>query len=110
MGEGIGYYDRQGNPISFLRFGILREPPSEYPIVAKSQIGDILVSTVWLGIDHNFGGRFGSRPLIFETMVFSGAESEEIEMRRYATEDDARAGHAEVVDEVKKGLRQGARW
>ena len=41
-------------------------------IVAQDQIGDVLVSTVFLGRDHNFFG--DGPPLLFETTVFEGPE------------------------------------
>lgn len=36
--------------------------------VASARAGDILVSTVFLGLDHAFDGP----PLVFETMIFGG--------------------------------------
>jgi hypothetical protein len=39
-------------------------------IVAKSQLGDVRVSTVFLGLDHRFDDE--GPPLIFETMIFGG--------------------------------------
>ncbi len=41
-------------------------------VVAKTIIGGMEISTVFLGLDHSFG--YGS-PLLFETIVF-GAEEE----------------------------------
>lgn len=65
------------------------------------------VSTVWLGLDHNFGG---GRPLIFETMVFVPSDKkinlllreikinrEEFDMARYSTLEEARLGHKMMV-------------
>lgn len=70
--------------------------------VALTEVGDVKVSTVWLGIDYNFGG--SERPLIFETMVFGG-EHDEL-CHRYSTEAEALAGHAEVCSAV---LRAGVK-
>lgn len=62
--------------------------------VAKTQISeDVKVSTVFLGLDHAFGG---GPPMIFETMVFGG-EHDEL-TRRYSTKDEALKGHAEVIE------------
>jgi hypothetical protein len=36
--------------------------------VARTQIGDALVSTVFLGFDHRYGD---GPPILFETMIFS---------------------------------------
>ena len=54
------------------------------------------ISAVWLGLDHRFGS--DGPPLIFETMVFpSKSDLRESDCERYATEDEARAGHAAMV-------------
>lgn len=64
--------------------------------VADSIQGDVRVSTVFLGLDHGWGGR----AQLFETMVFVGDESQDCE--RYATWDEAEAGHARWVMQVFK--------
>ena len=38
-------------------------------IVARSKIGDVQISTVFLGIDHSWDN---GTPVLFETMVFGG--------------------------------------
>ncbi len=71
--------------------------------VADEYIGDKRVSTVWLGIDHNFYANT-IRPLLFETMIFENEEyGDEIYMRRYTTWEDAVEGHKEAVEWVKNG-------
>lgn len=50
------------------------------------------VSTVFLCIDHAFGG---GEPVLFETMVFDNKEPEKYE--RYTTWDLAEAGHRKIV-------------
>jgi len=72
-------------------------------------VGPFLVSTVFLGIDHNWGG---GPPLIFETMIFNqGPESErpwhEEYQERYSTWEQAEAGHARAVLEAKRLLEEG---
>lgn len=42
--------------------------------VADSRKGDVRVSTVFLGIDHRYGGN--GPPLLFETMIFGGPHNE----------------------------------
>jgi hypothetical protein len=59
----------------------------------------VQVSTVFLPVDHGFGGT----SLWFETMVFGGAMNDE--QRRYATWAEAVAGHNEVVAEVEATMR-----
>lgn len=68
----------------------------------KRAAGRILISTVWLGIDHNF--MMEGPPLIFETMVFDGNFGDRY-CERYATKDEALAGHAKAVAWVKAGMR-----
>jgi len=58
------------------------------------------ISTVFLGIDHGF--REGP-PIVFETMVFGGPLDEW--QRRYATWDQAVAGHEETLDLVRQAYR-----
>lgn len=53
------------------------------------------VSTVFLGIDHRFGEE--GPPLLFETMVFE-QNMESVDIDRYATWDEAVAGHEAMVE------------
>jgi len=59
------------------------------------------VSTVFLCIDHSYGD---SKPLLFETMVFPKSSYYDLDMERYSTEDEARAGHKEMVRKWKNPL------
>ena len=59
------------------------------------------VSTVFLAIDHAFGG---GPPILFETMIFGG-NREDIYMKRYCTWDEAEDGHQEAL-EYLKGLME----
>ena len=63
--------------------------------VADTQLGDVRISTVFLGLDHSFGGR---HPLLFETMVFGGYLDGEQD--RYTTWAEADAGHTRMVQRV----------
>lgn len=56
--------------------------------VEKTTIGDVDISTVFLGLDHSFGG---GEPLLFETMIFGGDDDGYQE--RYSTWDEAVKGH-----------------
>lgn len=97
------YYDRQGNPIDMMQWAALSSGNFETARrVAKTELGGdddhwAGVSTVWLGIDHNFWG--DGPPLIFETMVFGGGEWDQY-WQRYSTEDEAMAGHAAIVEQL----------
>jgi hypothetical protein len=81
-----------------------RLQPAEERRVARTQIGpEVHVSTVFLGLDHQHG--VGGPPILFETMIF-GLEEEEDYQERYATWDEAEAGHARAVDYARAALAQ----
>jgi hypothetical protein len=69
-------------------------------VVAKTKIssGEWEVSTVFLGLDHNFGS--GGKPVLWETMVFGGPMDEYQE--RYSSVTEARRGHNKVVEKLRK--------
>ena len=54
----------------------------------------VQVSTVFLGLDHNFG--MAGRPILFKTVVFGGPLDGEQE--RYHTWDEAEQGHRAMVE------------
>ncbi len=63
--------------------------------VDKTEKDDVKVSTVFLGLDHNFEGGV---PLLFETMVFGGSLDQDME--RYSTWEEAERGHKEMCEKV----------
>ena len=65
--------------------------------VAKTGVGEAQVSTVFLGLNHSFGE---GPPVLWETLVFGGPLDGE--MDRYTSREDAEAGHAAMVERVKK--------
>src|SRR5216117_97820 len=65
--------------------------------VGEDKIGEITISTVFLGIDHQWGD---GPPLVFETMIFGGELNDS--QWRYSTWDDAVIGHKMAVKKVKK--------
>ncbi len=71
--------------------------------VKQTQIGDVSVSTVFLGLDRNFSP--GGPPILFETSVFGG--SLDGEMSRYVTWGEAEIGHREVVERVQREIEKG---
>jgi hypothetical protein len=127
------YYDRQGKAIGMGDWAALRnedeDPDLDYIVVARTRFdSDLEVSTVWLGIDHNF--MMHGPPIIFETMIFRhlpepvtietelfGSYTKEREsvslgdlddadpwdfQQRYATEEQARTGHRAVCEELER--------
>ena len=67
--------------------------------VARDRVGDVLVSTVFLGVDHCFDG--DGPPALWETAVRGGPLDGEDE--RYTSHDDALAGHAAMLARVRIG-------
>lgn len=59
--------------------------------------GEVRVSTVFLGLDHSFGG---GAPLFWETMVFGGTLDEEQD-RCGGSREQAEAMHAAMVKRVR---------
>lgn len=61
--------------------------------VDQTIVGPYRISTVFLGLDHNFGS---GPPLLFETMCFDGNDTE-VNCIRYETWEQAEWGHKEIV-------------
>jgi hypothetical protein len=73
--------------------------------VGLDEVSGFIVSTIFMGINHSFGNR---RPQWFETMVFRQMDNKRmlgrlIDQWRYATLEEARAGHKLAVAAVEKG-------
>ena len=91
------YYDWYGQPIPISE---LKDAGRghDFKVAQTSVTPDASVSTVFLhGIDHQYPG--GGVPLLFESLVFGGALDQLC--RRYATVQEARTGHAQMVAEVE---------
>lgn len=87
------YYGMDGEPIDLDEWSALREGDGRR--VAETHLpGGVWVSTVLLGMDHNFGS---GPPLIFETMVFGPDDMSDLDMDRYPTKEQALAGHEAIV-------------
>lgn len=70
--------------------------------LAKDDVGDVLVSTVFLGTDHNFGD--GALPVLWETMIFGGEHDQY--QGRYCSRENAEMGHKRALEMVRIS-RQG---
>jgi hypothetical protein len=96
FGDGSTWYDRDGEPVPILVATDLLADP-DYKIVKQDVFvyddRPVQVSTVWLGLDHNW---WPGRPKrIFETMIFGGKL--DLQQWRYSTEEEAMEGHEEAV-------------
>lgn len=100
------YFDRSGSPITLEQYMRLSRDDL-YRRVAVTETRHYVISTIWLGLDHGWGM---GRPEFFETMVFARAEWDDyerapglhdIDSRRYSSEAEAHAGHAEMVTLVR---------
>lgn len=66
-------------------------------VAATDLDDDIRVSTVFLGIDHRFGGT--GDPILYETMIFGGEHNDY--QTRCCTKGEALKQHEEAVALVK---------
>lgn len=66
-------------------------------IVKRDEIGDILVSTVFLGLDHAWDSDI---PVLWETMIFGGEHDQYQE--RYTSYEDALEGHKKALTLITK--------
>lgn len=69
--------------------------------VAQTQIGPMWISTVFLGINHQFNDT--GPPILFETMIFCGSWGEEY-MARCSTWKQAERQHADAVKVAQEWL------
>jgi len=72
-------------------------------IIARTDVcgGLMVVSTVFLGLDHNCMG--SGPPILFETMVFSARTGDFLdEQERYTTREEAEAGHKAMCEKVEQ--------
>lgn len=81
-----------GQPVTadHLTWGRWMTEHPEDKIIRKTQIDDMVISTVFLGLDHNFSPKEEeTEPILFKTMIFGGEHDGE--QWRFAT-------HAEAVE------------
>jgi hypothetical protein len=64
--------------------------------------GQVKVLTVFIGLDHQFSE---GPPILFETVVDGGERGKII--GRYSTIEEARRGHAEIVESIAQPLTRG---
>lgn len=83
---------------NILQWGQWMEDPNNKR-VALTEIDELRVSTVFLGVDNQFNE---GEPVLFETMVFKGEQIDgEYDGARYRTWEEAKAGHEAIVKLIK---------
>ncbi len=95
------FYDKNNKKITSKQWSILLED-DKYRTVKQESTEKYWISTVWLGLNHNFSFQKNKRPIIFEIGVFKQYKNGKIkegsvELRRYATLREARKGHRELI-------------
>jgi hypothetical protein len=107
-GPLAGYYDWDGLPMMFWEWAFKGEYLNKH--VGDDIINGWCVSTIWLGINHNFF--FKEPPIIFETMIFKEDENwpyhEDLEgyQERYSTYEEALKGHEKACEEIKNTTQE----
>src|SRR5258708_1038560 len=79
------------------------KPPYAHKQGFKTSIDDWWVSTIFMGIDHNFYDTL--RPIVFETMVFHKKDIPLNYQVRYTTYSESEEGHAKAVQWVRDGCK-----
>lgn len=87
------YYDKKGKPITLMQWAQLTNDEA-YRRISLTADGEHRVSTVWLGLDHNWGS---GKKQIFETMVFKQGSWSDLDCQRYSTLSEAKKGHRAMV-------------
>lgn len=78
--------------------------------VGKTEEGNFFISTVFLGINHRWGGV--GKPILFETMIFDRSTKKGKPLayqRRYETWEQAERGHARAVAIMRRLYRMHGR-
>ena len=100
------WVERDGNPVrvDFDEY-VSSRPSAGGRRVAEDWAEGYWISTVFLGVDHQFGP---GPPLLYETMVFPVTEDGhtsyiEAYCDRYSTREQAAKGHKRIVEKLRAG-------
>ena len=87
--------DNNNKPVksNIIDCGKWLEANPERKAVKQEHIGDVFVSTVFLGLDHSFQS---ATPTLWETMIFGGEYDQYQE--RYTSYKDALEGHQTALN------------
>jgi len=108
--DGLYVLDQNGEPVAepdpqvwadwFFQSKI-KEP--KLSIVRRSKIGKAIVSTVFIGVDHNFSE--DGPPILWESMVFGGPFDHQ-STRCSGSREQAEAMHERMIQLVKEATEQ----
>ena len=97
------YYTLEGRvAVKVAPQALAGRPSQAERTVAKTTVGNVLVSTVFLIVDHQLGD---GPPLLFETMVFGGELDQEQE--RCSTWEEAEVMHKIMCERVEAATEIG---
>jgi len=87
--------DKENNPVpcEAVEFSEWEKDNMNQKILKQDHFDDVMVSTVFLGLDHGFGSK---GPVLWETMIFGGQHDQYME--RYDSYEKACIGHQRAVD------------
>ena len=91
--------DKDNKPVksTIIQYGEWIEANPERKAVKQENVGIILVSTVFLGLDHAWDSDI---PVLWETMIFGGEHDQYQD--RYTSYEDALEGHKLALTLITK--------
>lgn len=98
------YYILDGRtvvPVNMMEWSIWFSKNGSERSVALDFVGEHSVSTVFLGLDHQWSLDPAAPPMIFETMIFADDNWDEQDCWRCSTYDEAERQHAEAYVRLK---------
>lgn len=75
--------------------------------VALTSIDDVEVSTVFLGLDHEYsphGVRYHGQPMLFETAIFMNSKM--VRLFRHPSWDEAERAHAFIIECLQDAMHK----
>lgn len=104
------FYDPDGEPLTDREWDALwvrrGTDPDRSWWQKVTDVGDIEVSTVWIGLDYSFGFA-DAPPLPWEAMIFGGEHDQE--QWRYPSREAAFAHHEWLVTALRRGIDPASR-
>lgn len=99
--NGLYVLNARGEPVPEpdpRKWGRWLEEHGEDRVLARSDVAGTVVSTVFLGLDHQYAH---GPPILWETLIVAGKHRGY--MQRYTTEYAALNGHSHIVRRLKSG-------